>query len=160
MLVMEDLTSHMGCRPRFWLNLLTVLEMAFIGDTPSSVLQVCNTISLMYQEWLSLTCVAMPVSFMWYVDFFGQIFTVSICMCHTVGPLLGQFTSYGRNMDTSGLPDMYTWRPRVEGVRIKANHKCTCYNCCVPLPFLLASTEQLIQNNWTPQSKLTNLTIN
>ena len=39
-LVMEDLTSYMRCRPRFWLNLLNVLEATLIGDTPSSVLLV------------------------------------------------------------------------------------------------------------------------
>ena len=39
-LVMEDLTLYMKCRPRFWLNLLTVLEATLIGDTPSSILLV------------------------------------------------------------------------------------------------------------------------
>ena len=44
-LVMEDLTSHMSHRPRFLQNLLTVLEATFIGDTPSSMLQVNHFIN-------------------------------------------------------------------------------------------------------------------
>ena len=39
-LVMEDLTSYMRRRPRFWLNLLMVLEATLIGDIPSPVLLV------------------------------------------------------------------------------------------------------------------------
>ncbi|XP_065897600.1 uncharacterized protein [Dysidea avara] len=41
-LVMEDLSQYMHNRPRFWLNLCTVLRCTFVGDTPSSMLQRCN----------------------------------------------------------------------------------------------------------------------
>jgi len=78
-LVMEDLTSYMNHRPRFWLNLLMVLEATFIGDTPSSILQVSyqhvngGCVLLLYINF----CVAVCVSFVRHMDCTGQIFTVS-----------------------------------------------------------------------------------
>lgn len=85
-LVMEDLTSFMIHRPRFWLNLLTVLEATFIGDTPSSILLV--QCLLLYQRYTDKLYVAMPVSCVWNMEYIGQVFTVSF-VNRTVKPLLG-----------------------------------------------------------------------
>lgn len=54
-LVMEDLSSYMRHRPRFWLNLLTVLEATFIGETPSPILlvqcyQQCSCILITFMQ--------------------------------------------------------------------------------------------------------------